>query len=128
MHCLLPLLGGFVCVLVEHMLELSDSASDSLKAVIMRQRVPVGRDVRKLEPQREPGAGFDAVLLCVLPIRLEHALVHGDLPGALAMNPLGVLMLPLMALMVASPALRPVTRPSPSTVATVGLLLIQTMK
>ena len=34
----------------------------------------------------------------------------------------------VMALMVASPALRPVTRPSPSTVATVGLLLIQTMK
>ena len=33
--------------------------------------------------------------------RMLHALVHGDLPGALAMNPLGVLMLPLMALMVA---------------------------
>ena len=33
--------------------------------------------------------------------RALHALVHGDLPGALAMNPLGVLMLPLMALMVA---------------------------
>jgi len=33
--------------------------------------------------------------------RALHALVHGDLRGALAMNPLGVLMLPLMALMVA---------------------------
>ena len=28
--------------------------------------------------------------------RALHALVHGDLAGALAMNPLGVLMLPLM--------------------------------
>ena len=34
----------------------------------------------------------------------------------------------VMAVIVASPALRPVTRPSPSTVATAGLLLIQTMK
>lgn len=33
-----------------------------------------------------------------------------------------------MAVMVAVPALRPVTLPSPSTVATVGLELIQTMK
>ena len=33
--------------------------------------------------------------------RALHALVHGDVAGALAMNPLGVLMLPLMALMVA---------------------------
>jgi hypothetical protein len=32
--------------------------------------------------------------------RALHALVHGDLAGALSMNPLGVLMLPLMALMV----------------------------
>src|SRR5690242_21250813 len=33
--------------------------------------------------------------------RALHALVHGDVLGAFAMNPLGVLMLPLMALMVA---------------------------
>ncbi|UWX03841.1 DUF2752 domain-containing protein [Pseudoxanthomonas sp. NC8] len=33
--------------------------------------------------------------------RALHALVHGDLAGAFSMNPLGVLMLPLMALMVA---------------------------
>ena len=30
-----------------------------------------------------------------------HALVHGDIVGAFAMNPLGMLMLPLMPLMVA---------------------------
>ena len=32
--------------------------------------------------------------------RALHALVHGDVPGAFAMNPLGVLVLPLVALMV----------------------------
>ncbi|KAF1687199.1 hypothetical protein B1992_04230 [Pseudoxanthomonas broegbernensis] len=33
--------------------------------------------------------------------RALHALVHGDLPGALSMNPLAVLLMPLMPLMVA---------------------------
>ena len=33
--------------------------------------------------------------------RALHALVHGDLPRAFAMNPLGVLLLPVIPLMVA---------------------------
>lgn len=33
--------------------------------------------------------------------RALHALVHGDIAGAFAMNPLGMLLLPLMPLMVA---------------------------
>ncbi|HET6396273.1 MAG TPA: DUF2752 domain-containing protein [Pseudoxanthomonas sp.] len=33
--------------------------------------------------------------------RAMHALVHGDLPGALAMNPLAVLLLPVIPLMAA---------------------------
>ena len=33
--------------------------------------------------------------------RALHALVHGDLPRALSMNPLAVLLMPLMPLMVA---------------------------
>jgi hypothetical protein len=34
--------------------------------------------------------------------RAMHALVHGDIAGALAMNPLAVLLIPLIPLMVAS--------------------------
>ena len=76
MKCLLPLFSSLVCVLIQNVLELPDSASHRFEAVIVRERATVGRDVRKLIPQREPCAGVVAVLPCVLPIRLEHALMH----------------------------------------------------
>ena len=76
MKCLLPLFRSLVCVLIQNVLELSDSASHRFEAVIVRERATVGRDVRKLIPQREPCAGVVAVLPCVLTIRLEHTLMH----------------------------------------------------
>lgn len=57
--------------------------------------------------------------------RAAHALAHGDLPGALAMNPLMVVAIPLLALLAAQAlGWRPLPQPAMRVIGSARLWLI----